>query len=398
MCFVQFGVKVRGMGNKWFIGTSQEAQMKKDRLLAVKERNYLKLMGCFFFILGLAGFILMGSGIKKATAQSKIELRAATYFATTHQLYKSMEDFLRKVEERSGGRVKVNIFAGNTLLGAREIYDGVVKGVADIGMTMIGYTAGRFPEMEFLELPHSYPSSYVSSYVTNDYFKKYKPKEFDQTHLLYWFVSPPSVLILTKPVNKLEDLKGMKVRGTARVGDVLSALGAVPQSTVAGEVFTSMSRGVIDGIMWPYETLYGWKLGELKPYVTSCWQVGGVYAFYTVVNKNTWDKLPDDIKKIFNETSEEWIEKHGMAYLQIDVEGLEYGRKLGCKIIELGPDEIPKWKKAVSPVIGAYVKEMVGKGYSEKDMKDRTDFINSRVEYWAKKQKEAGIKAPTGGN
>ena len=110
--------------------------MKKDRLLAVKERNYFKSMGCFFFILGLAGFILMGSGIKKATAQSKIELRAATYFATTHQLYKSMEDFLRKVEERSGGRVKVNIFAGNTLLGAREIYDGVVKGVADIGMTM----------------------------------------------------------------------------------------------------------------------------------------------------------------------------------------------------------------------------------------------------------------------
>jgi TRAP-type C4-dicarboxylate transport system substrate-binding protein len=333
-----------------------------------------------------------------AAAQPKIELRAATYFATTHQLYKSMEDFLKKIEERSGGRVKMNIFAGNTLLGAKEIYDGVVKGVADIGMTMIGYTAGRFPEMEFLELPHSYPSSYVSSHVTNDYFSKYKPKEFDQTQMLYWFVSPPSVLILTKPVNTLEELKGKKVRGTARVGDVLTALGAVPQSTVAGEVFTSMSRGVIDGIMWPYETLFGWKLGELKPHVTSCWQVGGVYAFYTVMNKDTWNKLPDDIKKIIRETSEEWKEKHALAYLQIDIEGLEYQKKLGGKIIELSSDEIPKWKKAVSPVIGAYVKEMAGKGYSEIEMKEKTDFIASRVEFWTKKQKEAGIKAPTGGN
>jgi TRAP-type C4-dicarboxylate transport system substrate-binding protein len=309
-----------------------------------------------------------------------------------------MEDFLKKIEERSGGRVKMNIFAGNTLLGAKEIYDGVVKGVADIGMTMIGYTAGRFPEMEFLELPHSYPSSYVSSHVTNDYFSKYKPKEFDQTQMLYWFVSPPSVLILTKPVNTLEELKGKKVRGTARVGDVLTALGAVPQSTVAGEVFTSMSRGVIDGIMWPYETLFGWKLGELKPHVTSCWQVGGVYAFYTVMNKDTWNKLPDDIKKIIRETSEEWKEKHALAYLQIDIEGLEYQKKLGGKIIELSSDEIPKWKKAVSPVIGAYVKEMAGKGYSEIEMKEKTDFIASRVEFWTKKQKEAGIKAPTGGN
>ncbi len=371
--------------------------MKGERVSIAKGRKFLGLIVHVLLLLGFMGFMMMGGMVEKATAQSKIELRAATYFATTHQLYKSMEDFLRKVEERSGGRVKINIFAGGTLLGAREIYEGVVKGVADIGMTMIGYTAGRFPEMEYLELPHSYPSSYVSSHVTNNYFNKYKPKEFDQTQMLYWFVSPPSVLILTKPVDKLEDLKGMKVRGTARVGDVITALGAVPQSTVAGEVFTSMSRGVIDGIMWPYETLYGWKLGELKPHVTSCWQVGGVYAFYNVMNKDTWAKLPEDVKKIFMQTSEEWIEKHALAYLQIDIEGLDYGKKLGCKIIELGPDEVPKWKKAVSPVMGAYIKEMVGKGYTEKDMKERTDFINSRVEYWTKKQKEAGIKAPTGG-
>ncbi len=341
--------------------------------------------------------ILTGTPQKAEAGDKVITLRAATYFANTHALYKSWEAFLRAVEKRATGKLKIQIYPGGTLLKAKEIYEGVTKGVADIGMVMIGYTHGRFPEMELIELPHGYPSSIVSSHAANDFFQKFKPKEFDETHLNYWYVSGPSVLILSKPVKTLEELKGLQVRGTGRVGDTLKALGAVPQSTIAGEVYTSISRGVIDGIMWPYETLYGWKLADVAKYVTSSWQVGGVYAFYSTMNKKTWNQLPDDVKKIFAETSKEWIDKAAMAYLNSDVEGMEHGKKAGCQFIELSPNEVSKWKEAISPVIGAYVKQMIAKGYSEEDMKARVNYLQERIQYWSKYQKEKGIKAPTGG-
>lgn len=343
-------------------------------------------------------FILAGIPGDAGAADKVITLRAATYFANTHALYKSWEAFLRTVEKRSAGKIKIQTYPGGTLLQAKEIYEGVTKGVADIGMVMIGYTHGRFPEMELIELPHGYPSSIVSSHATNDFFHKFQPKEFDDTHLNYWYVSAPSVLILSKPVKTLEELKGLKVRGTGRVGDTLKALGAVPQSTIAGEVYTSISRGVIDGIMWPYETLFGWKLADVAKYVTSSWQVGGVYAFYSTMNKKTWNNLPDDVKKIFTDTSSEWIDEAAMAYLNSDVEGMEHGKKAGCQFIELAPEEVSKWKEAISPVIGTYVEQMIAKGYSKEDMKARLDYLQERIQYWSKYQKEKGIKAPTGGD
>ena len=350
-------------------------------------------------LLALLCLPLILAGIPKdaEAADKVITLRAATYFANTHALYKSWEAFLRTVEKRSAGKVKIQIYPGGTLLKAKEIYEGVTKGVADIGMVMIGYTHGRFPEMELIELPHGYPSSIVSSHAANDFFHKFRPKEFDETHLNYWYVSGPSVLILSKPVKTLEELKGMKVRGTGRVGDTLKALGAVPQSTIAGEVYTSISRGVIDGIMWPYETLFGWKLADVAKYVTSTWQVGGVYAFYSTMNKKTWNKLPDDVKKIFTDTSEEWIDAAAIAYLNSDIEGMTHGKKAGCRFLELAPEEVGKWKQAISPVIGTYVEQMISKGYSEEEMKVRVDYLQERIRYWAKYQKAKGIRAPTGG-
>jgi TRAP-type C4-dicarboxylate transport system substrate-binding protein len=343
------------------------------------------------------GLAMAGPGSTQAQAADVIELRAATYFANTHALCKQWEQFLKTVEKRCNGKVKIKLYAGGTLLKAKEIYDGVVKGVADLGMVMIGYTHGRFPEMELIELPHGYASSVVSSHAANDFYHKFKPKEFNQTHLNYWFVSGPSVSILSKPVRTLAEFKGLKVRGTGRVGDTLKALGAVPQSTVAPEVYTAISRGVIDGIMWPYETLYGWKLADVAKYVTSCWQVGGVYAFYSTMNKKAWDKLPADVKKVFDETSKEWIQKAAMTYLNSDVEGMKHGKKLGVKFIDLSPDQVKKWKDAIKPVIGSYVKQMVDKGYSKADMKARLDYLNQRIAYWSKWQKDQGIKSPTGG-
>ncbi len=97
---------------------------------------------------------------------------------------------------------------------------------------------------------------------------------------------------LSKPVKTLEELKGLKIRGTGRVGDIVKALGATPMPIEMVDLYESLRRGVIDGNMGPLEQLKGFKIGELIKYVTESWKVGSVFGFYVTMNKRKWDSLP----------------------------------------------------------------------------------------------------------
>jgi len=357
----------------------------------MRTKHVLTVSGilCSLFLLSVTVF-------PSYAGQPVIKLKAATYFSQTQPLGEGFMMFIDKVQKQSKGQVEVQTFMGGSLLGTKDIYDGVVQGVVDIGLTMPGYNSGKFPEMELVEVPHGYVSAYVSSHVANDYFNQYNPKEFNQTKMLYWFASPPSVIILNKPAKTLADLKGLRIRGTARVGEVVSALGGIPQSTAAGEVYTGISRNVIDGIMWPISTLDEWKLADLKPKITNTWQVGGVFAFYTVMNKKTWDKLPANIQKIFKDVAEEMITQHAAFYDNADLKGYELGKGAAAEIFNLSKEDNDKAIQAIQPVTERWISTMVAKGFNANDMKARPQFLKDRAKYWAAKQKELGIKAIPG--
>lgn len=359
--------------------------MKKSRLFPIIRVSCLALVVVCAVVLS-----------SNASQASVINLKAATYFSPAQPLGQGFTMFLDRVVERSNGKVKIQTFMGGSLLGPKDIYDGVVQGTVDIGLTMPGYNSGKFPEMEIVEVPHGYVSSFVSSHVANDYFNKYNPKGFAQTKMMYWFASPPSVIILNKPARTLADLKGLKIRGTARIGEVVACLGGIPQSTPAGEVYTSISRNVMDGIMWPISTLDEWKLADLKPKITNCWQVGGVFAFYTVMNKDTWAKLPPDIQKIFMDVAEEMITKHAAFYDGSDLKGYAMGQSAAAEVFNLSKEDTEKAIKLIQPVSDKWVSAMVDKGFDEKDMKARNQFLWDRAKYWSAKQKELGIEAIPG--
>ena len=331
-----------------------------------------------------------------ASQPNVIKLKAATYFSPTQPLGEGFNLFFDKVVKRSNGQVEIQTFMGSSLLGPKDIYDGVVQGTVDIGLTMPGYNTGKFPEMELVEMPHGYLSAFVSSHVANDYFNQFNPKEYSQTKMLYWFASPPSVIICNKPVRTLADLKGLKIRGTARVGEIVSALGAVPQSTAAGEVYTSISKNVIDGIMWPISTLDEWKLADLKPKILNSWQIGAVFAFYTVMNKNTWEKLPSNIQKIFKEAAEEMITEHAALYDGSDLKGYEMGKSAAAELFNFSKQDTDKAIELIKPVTDKWISGMVAKGFDGNEMKKRPQFLWDRSKYWSAKQKELGIKAIPG--
>jgi TRAP-type C4-dicarboxylate transport system substrate-binding protein len=308
---------------------------------------------------------------------------------------KMSEAWCKEIETRTNGEVKFTYYAGGQLLKAPQVFDGVVNGIADIGFSNLAYTRGIFPEMEMCDLPLGMPSGWVSTYVANAFFEKYKPKEFDKVKVLYFSACGPNLIsTTTKPVKTLADLKGQTLRATGRIADTATALGATSRPMEIGETYEAVNRSVVSGVMLPLETMKTFRLGELLKYCTADWQVGNVYTFYAVMNKDKWKALPDNVKKVIDEVNAEWVEKMAQGWNNIDREGTEYFKSKGGSIIQLSDEEAGIWKKAVEPVIEAYYKEMSQKGLTVDALKARAEFIYQTRDAKMKEQQAKGILMP----
>jgi len=358
--------------------------MRQNRLLIVAG----------IFCLGLMVAVLPFHGAY--AAPKVIKLKFANFFPPPSYQSKYLAEFCNEVEKRTNGRVKIQYFAGGSLLKAPAIYSGIQTGIADIGYAHVEYTPGRMPVTEACDLPLGYPSAWVGSQVANDFYNEFKPKEWDKVKMLWMNTSNPNLMITKKPVRKLEDLKGLIIRAPGRVGNTIKALGGTPAPTPMMEVYDAMAKGVIDGVNTPFETLKTFRFAEVVGYTTASWQVGNVYTFYIAMNKNSYKKLPPDIKEIFDELCGEYRERYALMWNVIDSLGKEFAKQKGVEIIELTEHEAARWVKAAAPVIEDYIKDMVGKGYPEAEVRGWIKFLRDRIDYWTKKQIFIRLKAPTG--
>ena len=295
-----------------------------------------------------------------------INLTYSNFFPPTHIHGKLGDAWAKEIGERTNGKVKITYFPGGALLKGPQMYDGILKGITDIGMSCFAYTRGRFPVMEAIDLPLGYPSGRVATLIINDFYKEFQPKELAEVKVLYLHAHGPGLLHSKKPVYRLEDLKGMKVRSTGFFAKVCKALGAAPVAMSMGETYEALQKGVVEATVSPIEALKGWKQAEVIKYTTESYSIGYTTGFYVMMNKKKWNSLPKDVQKVFNEVSTGWIAKHAEAWDVIDVEGRKYTLSLGNKIIPLAKEESARWAKAVKPVIDEWIRSAEGKGFPGK--------------------------------
>jgi TRAP-type C4-dicarboxylate transport system substrate-binding protein len=319
-----------------------------------------------FFLILLVGVGFVALGSAKADA-APIKLTFSIFFPPTHGQAIAAMDFAKEIEKRTDGKVQVTTFPGGTLTKAPQCYDGVVKGISDLGNSCFAYTRGRFPVMAAVDLPMGYTSGTVATRVANAFAKSVNPKELQDVKVLYVHAHGPGLLHTKKPVRTLEDLKGMKIRATGLSAKVVEALGAVPVAMPQGGTYEALQKGVVEGTFSPMEVLKGWKQGEVIKYTTECFSVGYTTAMFVVMNKAKWNSLPADVKKVIEDLSNSWVLVHGQTWDVTDEEGLNFTRKLGNEVISLSDAESAKWRKAVEPVIAAYAsKTPNGSMYVEK--------------------------------
>jgi TRAP-type C4-dicarboxylate transport system substrate-binding protein len=317
-----------------------------------------------FFVFCAVSFILASMFVPFSVAQDKVvTLRFSNMFAPTSGNSIVLEEWCKEVEKRTNGKVIVKYYPGNTLNAPAQAYDSVVGGVVDLSNHILGYTTGKFPLSEVLDYPLGYTSGYIATKMMNEYYKKFKPKEFDEVKVMYFHGQGPGILhTKTKPVNKLEDLKGMKIRTFGSNAQLMTLLGGVPVAMPMQEAYDSISRGVADGLMGGYEPLIGWKIGEVIKYSTETYGVGYSATFVVSMNKDKWNSIAPEQQKIIEQINQEWIEKHGKLWDQWDKEGKDFTLKRGNKIITLSVQENARWRAKAEPLFTDYVKRMKEKG------------------------------------
>ncbi|MFC1829412.1 TRAP transporter substrate-binding protein [Thermodesulfobacteriota bacterium] len=314
------------------------------------KKNFL------LFWVTVISITLMATATFGAKAEP-IKLTFSIFFPPTHGQTKAAMDWAKEIETRTGNKVKITVFPGGTLTKAPQCYSGVVDGISDLGFSLFAYTRGRFPVMAAVDLPMGYPNGKVASRVAHEFAKAIKPKELNDVKVLYLHAHGPGLLHTKKPVSKLEDLKGMKIRATGLSSKVVEALGGVPVAMPQGGTYEALQKGVVEGTFGPMEVLKGWKQAEVIKYTAECYSVGYTTTFFIVMNLNKWNALPDDVKKVFEEVSEKYVDVHGEVWDATDKEGRKYTLSLGNEIIPVSDKESARWRKAVEPVIEKFAKE-----------------------------------------
>ena len=323
--------------------------MRKKKLSAV-------ICGCLAACLFVAMTATLGCA-------ETVRMTYSTFFPAPHKNAVLASEWAKEIEKQTNGVVKIDMFVGGTLTPADQCYDGVVKGISDIGFSVLSYTKGRFPFMEVLDLALGCRSGYKYTKLCNAFYEKFHPKELDEVKVMYLHGHGPGIVhTKKKPVHKLEDLKGLKIRCTGTTQKIVSHLGALPVGMTQTETYDALSKGVVDGLVSPLETLKGFKFAEVVKYTTEDYGASYGMCFFVVMNKKKWASLPKDVQATIEKINQEWIEKQGKAWDEIDKEGREYALSKGVELIQLSKEEDERWTKAVQPLFQEYITSMKAKG------------------------------------
>lgn len=295
-------------------------------------------------------------------ASAKTQLTYSNFFPPTHIQSQLAEAWIKEVESRTNGEITINYFPAGTLTKAPQTYDGVVQGIADIGMTVLAYSRGRFPVAAAIDLPMGYTSGVQATNVANGVLEKFDPEEFKDTELMFLHAHGPGLLhTRDKEVRTLDDFKGMKIRGTGTSGKVVAALGGSPVGKSMGETYQMLQKGVVDGSMHPVETNKGWKVGEVVSFMTQNFSTAYTTTFAVFMNKDKWNSLTSEQQKTIREINAEFALKHGQAWDESDEEGMAFFLEKGGKVIPQSDEQSKIWAEKAASVIDDYIKSAAEK-------------------------------------
>ena len=286
-----------------------------------------------FIAAAAAGAALVGAMLGSTSASAAdFEFSYASPYSPTHPYGVADVEWIKRIEEQTDGRVKITPYWGRSLITSREGVDELAAGVADMAYIAPIYARSGY------ELTRNTPALFYGFAdagkvldVFMNLWSEYPQyaQELEGVHVLGFNVGTPMHLQLReKPVNTLDDLKGLRIRSALDYVGPLADFGAEGVTMPMTETYPALQKGVVDGVIAPYEALKSLSFAEVIKYYSELPHSRGAYPS-RAINQAKWDSLPDDIKKVFNDNIE-WLSIKTFEEAQKAEEvGKAYGEEKG---------------------------------------------------------------------
>ena len=282
----------------------------------------------------------------------------------------------KDIEKATQGRVTFTVFAANTLSPPMQVYDNTVKGVVDVGTNLLAYSPGRLPLSEVLQQPLGYRNGYQGSKLAYAYYKKFKPKEFDDVKVMFLHGAAPGFIFTKKPVKSMDEVKGLRIRANAENAPIVKNLGASPVTMPVSEAYDSLSRGVVDGTLFPLEALRGFKIAEVVKTVIENYGVSYLTSMYCIMNKDKWNAISPADQQAIEKINDEYNEKFGKKWVELDDAAKEFAKEKGVTFVPISKEEEAATAKKMKPILDDYVKMTKAKGLpGDEALKFCQDFL-----------------------
>lgn len=298
-------------------------------------------------------------------AAETIELKLSSFLPSTHPTQTDfLEPWAKELEERTNGRVKVQIFPAGSAFGhvAKQM-DQARAGVVDIAHGLTGIPRGRLPRTSIIDLPFLVQSADAASRTLWKLYPDYLKEEYKGVKVLALHAHNAGLIhTRDKPVNSMQDLQGLRLRTPSlAISMMLEELGASPVGMPPTQVYENLEKGVIDGTVFPWDAVNGFKLYEplnyhldARAYTTS---------FFFVMNERKYRALPEDVRKVIDEISgDALVAKFGDWWDRWDEPGLARSKEKGNRITQLSDEQRQAWRERLAPVTDRYLEKIEQQG------------------------------------
>ncbi len=280
--------------------------------------------------------------------------------------------WIEMVETRTNNKVKAKALYSSTLLSSKNTIEGILRGVADVGMNVSSYRPERFPMLALLNYPHPYKHTMVPIRIAWDMYNKFNPPEFKGVKVISFScngLGENGCGFYGKfPVTAMTDLKGKEIRATGTGVQALEKLGASPVFLPASEIYEALQKNIIKGIYTTFEIIQPFKFNEVVDYITPFPAPGAI--MFTIVNEKRFNSWPDYLKKVIEDIKMEHSEWAGNFAHTAGQEGLSFALNSGVKKTTIVPEEREKMMQILKSMTDEWVEQNSAKGLPAREWLD----------------------------
>ena len=324
------------------------------------KKRLFRLFGSVCLVLILTSLPFMAAYAQPA---KPMELKIAHMMPPVSPYHLLLQEWAKRVEQQTGGKVHFTIYPVGTLVPPLEIYEALIKGVMDVGFAPDGFVPARFPlQIGIAQCMLGVSSAEVGTRIRMEIFKKFPAvrEEFKDSHVLFFFVDAPSNIHTRSPALTLQDFQGMQIRCPPGVPPWVKALGAAPVSMSMDETYLALQKGIVQGYTGPNETLKNFRLAEVTKHTSIIRYYSA--AFFVAMNLKTWEKLPSDVKKVIDDLNEWGMTEMAKVADTGTLAGEQFAKGLNHEFISPTPQALEEIYKNIRPLHDAWAADMEAKG------------------------------------